>query len=155
MSDEQREPGFITRDGLVRLKKRVDQLRKANRALSRDRAPTTLIEREHLMSQLADAEQRLNLAIPVDLPRHVPERVQFGVSVRLEAELDGVQLVTLVGEDEADPAQGRISWLSPLGRALNYREVGDVVTWQRGRLSVNARILAIELPPARSLKRGR
>jgi len=53
--------------------------------------------------------------------------------------------VTLVGEDEVDKSRGRISWLSPLGRALSYREVGDLVTWQRGLASVDVEIVAIEL----------
>ena len=36
-----------------------------------------------------------------------------------------------MGEDEAEPGTGRISWLSPLAEALLDAEPGDEVTWQR------------------------
>jgi transcription elongation GreA/GreB family factor len=35
-----------------------------------------------------------------------------------------------VGEDEAEPPQGRISWVSPLAAALIGKKLGDVVTFQ-------------------------
>jgi transcription elongation GreA/GreB family factor len=37
----------------------------------------------------------------------------------------------IVGEDEADATQGRISWVSPLANALMNAQVGDVVSWKR------------------------
>ena len=38
-----------------------------------------------------------------------------------------MQVFRVVGEDEADPATGAISYVSPLGRAVLGREAGDVV----------------------------
>lgn len=40
--------------------------------------------------------------------------------------------VTIVGEDEADPASGLIGWTAPLARALEGAEVGDVVELEAG-----------------------
>jgi transcription elongation factor GreB len=37
----------------------------------------------------------------------------------------------IVGEDEADPARGKISWVSPLARSLAGASMGDSVTWKR------------------------
>ena len=37
----------------------------------------------------------------------------------------------IVGEDEADPAAGKISWVSPLARAMMGSGLGDLVTWRR------------------------
>ena len=42
----------------------------------------------------------------------------------------------LVGEDEADPTAGRISWFAPLARALAGREAGDVVSGPKGELEI-------------------
>jgi transcription elongation GreA/GreB family factor len=43
-----------------------------------------------------------------------------------------------VGEDEAEPTKHRISWLSPLAKALLGQKVGDTAVWKRpvGDLSV-------------------
>jgi transcription elongation GreA/GreB family factor len=43
---------------------------------------------------------------------------------------------TLVGEDEADPAQGSISWMSPIAQALIGSGVGDEVTLQSQRAEI-------------------
>jgi transcription elongation factor GreB len=53
-------------------------------------------------------------------------RVWFGATVTLVDEDDEERIVTLVGEDEADAGAGRISWQSPLGRAIRGAAVGDV-----------------------------
>ena len=42
----------------------------------------------------------------------------------------------LVGEDEADPAAGRISWFAPLARALAGRSVGEIAAGPRGELEI-------------------
>ena len=55
-------------------------------------------------------------------------RIFFGATVALADEDDERLTVTLVGHDEADPAQGRISWTSPLAKALRRATVGDLRT---------------------------
>jgi len=139
------EPRYISRKGLRQLKQRISGIRKASKALAMDRSDTAVQERQRWQAELHRLNEKLRLVIPVDLPDTVPDRVQFGVTVRLVDEFDGSHVITLVGEDEVDKSRGRISWLSPLGRALSYREVGDLVTWQRGLASVDVEIVAIEL----------
>ena len=53
-------------------------------------------------------------------------RVFFGATVTVADEDDAARTVTLVGEDEADAGTGRISWHSPLARALRGASVGDL-----------------------------
>ena len=53
-------------------------------------------------------------------------RIFFGATVTLVDEDDRERVVSLVGEDETDPGAGRISWNSPLGRAIRGAAVGDV-----------------------------
>ena len=54
-------------------------------------------------------------------------KVQFGRTAVIEREDGRRQTWRIVGEDEADPAQGTISYVSPLARALLGKAVGDVV----------------------------
>lgn len=53
-------------------------------------------------------------------------RAWFGATVTVADDKDVRRVVTLVGEDEADASAGRISWRSPLARALRGATVGDV-----------------------------
>jgi transcription elongation factor GreB len=61
-------------------------------------------------------------------PSHQPDRsrVWFGATVTVADQDDQRRIVTLVGEDEADAGAGRVSWYSPLARALRGAAVGDV-----------------------------
>jgi len=54
-------------------------------------------------------------------------RVRFGGSFTIEREDGRTQTWTIVGEDEADPAKGTISYVSPLAKALTGKGVGDAV----------------------------
>ena len=54
------------------------------------------------------------------------DQVFFGATVKYRA-ADGSREVTIVGADEVDPATGRISWVSPVARALLKARAGDKV----------------------------
>lgn len=54
--------------------------------------------------------------------------VRFGATVDVEDENGKKSTYLIVGPDEASPSDGRISFQSPLGRALMKRKVGDVVS---------------------------
>jgi transcription elongation GreA/GreB family factor len=52
--------------------------------------------------------------------------VAFGLTVTFDREDGRRQAFRIVGEDEADPAQGAVSYVSPLARAVLGKAVGDV-----------------------------
>lgn len=60
-------------------------------------------------------------------PAGAADKVLFGRVVEIEREDGRRQAFRIVGEDEADPAQGSVSYVSPLARALLGKAVGDVV----------------------------
>jgi transcription elongation GreA/GreB family factor len=60
-------------------------------------------------------------------PGRIGGQVQFGGSVEVEREDGRRQTFRIVGEDEADPALGRLSYVAPLARAVLGRRVGDTV----------------------------
>ncbi|MDD3837781.1 MAG: transcription elongation factor GreA [Phenylobacterium sp.] len=61
-------------------------------------------------------------------PTGDPDTVQFGRTVEIEREDGRRQAFRIVGEDEADPSKGSVSYVSPLARALMGRRVGDTAT---------------------------
>lgn len=71
--------------------------------------------------------KRLDLAIVVDTKEKITDLVQFGATVELQDEEGLTKRFTVVGVDEIDLNQGRISWKSPIGQALLGKSVGDEV----------------------------
>ncbi|MEW6254912.1 MAG: transcription elongation factor GreA [Pseudomonadota bacterium] len=61
-------------------------------------------------------------------PETANDTVQFGATVTLEREDGRRQVFRIVGEDEADPAKGSVSYVSPLARAVMGKARGEVVT---------------------------
>ena len=76
---------------------------------------------------IADLEDRLSRAMVIDPTTLSGDKVVFGATVTLKDE-DGKKVrYQLVGQTEADAKDGRISYNSPLGRALIGRQVGEDV----------------------------
>ena len=72
--------------------------------------------------------KRIESAEMVDPERQKnKDQVFFGATVEYTRKDDTRQKVTIVGVDEADLANGKISWLSPVARALMRTHVGDVI----------------------------
>jgi transcription elongation GreA/GreB family factor len=65
-------------------------------------------------------------------------KVQFGDTVEIEREDGRRQTFRIVGEDEADPAKGSVSYASPLARALLGKTEGDVVTINGAEVEIAA-----------------
>ena len=76
---------------------------------------------------IADVEDQLSRAIIIDPTTLSGDKVVFGATVTLADEDDKKVKYQLVGQVEADARDGRISFNSPLGRALIGRQVGEDV----------------------------
>jgi len=62
--------------------------------------------------------------------------VRFGAEVTFEREDGRRQTYRIVGEDEADPAKGSLSYISPLAQALMGKEIGDTVVVGQGQAEI-------------------
>jgi len=78
-------------------------------------------------AQIADIEDRLSRAMVIDPTSLSGDKVVFGATVHLLDEEEKPVKYQIVGQTEADARVGRISYNSPLGRALIGRSVGDEV----------------------------
>jgi len=76
---------------------------------------------------IADLEDRLSRAMVIDPTTLSGDKVVFGATVTLKDEDSKKVKYQLVGQVEADAKDGRISYNSPLGRALIGRQKGDEV----------------------------
>ena len=66
------------------------------------------------------------------------DHVAFGLTVTVEREDGRVQTFQIVGEDEADPKLGAISYVSPLAQALLGKALGDIVAAPGGAAEITA-----------------
>ena len=81
----------------------------------------------HIEATIADIEDQLSRAMVIDPTTLSGDKVVFGATVTLLDEDEKKVRYQLVGQVEADAKDGRISFNSPLGRALIGRHVGDEV----------------------------
>jgi transcription elongation factor GreB len=72
--------------------------------------------------------KRLEIAEVVDSSGRDQDRVFFGATVRVRDGAGVARSLSIVGMDEVDPARGRVSWISPIARALLKARAGDCVT---------------------------
>jgi len=72
--------------------------------------------------------KRIDRAEVVDNTGRNHDQVYFGATVTIADEDGNERTVSIVGIDELDPAHGRVSWISPIAKALLKSSVGDSVT---------------------------
>lgn len=89
---------------------------------------------------------RLESAILVD-PRTQPrDAVAFGAAVVARDQRGAEHRFVIVGEDEADAARDKVSWLSPVAEALLGARRGDEVVWRRPVGDLRLSVEAIDYP---------
>ncbi len=140
-------PNHVTPRGLELLEAQLKRLQEQRQKLQED--PEDLMNKETLKLVERDiryVQERIERAVVIDPAAQPPDQVAFGARVETEDEEGERRAFTLVGEDEADPAAGLISWVSPLGRALTGARVGDVVTWKRPVGDLHLEVLSISYP---------
>jgi len=77
--------------------------------------------------------KHIDSALVVDNAGKDHELVYFGATVTVADESGNERTVSIVGIDELDPARGRVSWISPIAKALLKATTGDVVTLRTPR----------------------
>lgn len=129
-------PNLVTETGLAMLNAELEQARKA-------------LDAANLIEDLN--ERRRQSAVPLRDTRYFAERVRtaqliappadndvvaFGHTVTYERDDGRQQTFRIVGEDEANPPQGTISYVSPVAHALIGKSVGDVVALGQHELEI-------------------
>jgi transcription elongation factor GreB len=137
----EQSPRFITPEGFARIRAEYDELFGVERpkvveivswaASLGDRSENAdylygkkrLREIDRRLSHLARIMKAAKIVDPSK--QASPDQVRFGASVEIADENDNRRIVTLIGDDESDAANGRIGWSAPLARALVGARVGE------------------------------
>ena len=154
-------PRFITPAGLARVRAEYDALFAVERpklvetialaAANGDRSETGdyICGRTRLREvdrRLSPLSRIMKAGKVVDPALQSTDQVRFGATVELADGDDNRRTLTIVGDDEADAAAGKIGWSAPLTRALIGARIGDerIVRLPAGEKSYE--IVAIDYP---------
>lgn len=131
---------YVSSEGLEKLKKELEALKTTTRReiaarLEAAKALGDLSENAEYQeakeaqslneSQIAELEEMLRNVVVIQKPTDL-HMVQVGATIEVESE-HGKETFTIVGSEEADPAAGKISNESPLGKSFLGRKPGDAV----------------------------
>lgn len=86
-------------------------------------------------------KSRLERAKVIDPKAQSADNIQFGATVTIEDEDGRNRVWSIVGEDEAEPSVGKISWKSPLGRALLNKKSDDLLEVETPRGVLEYRVI--------------
>lgn len=158
---------YVTRKGLGLLVKKqkelFEDLEKSTRAMGHSaRLDNDLRENPEFMqlrtkityeipSKIAELENVMRLSRLIDDSEHIQNKdfheVLPGLEVELESDDGELRVHSILGYEEGDPQRGIVSYLSPVGEKLLYKEVGDeVVLPMRGKL-IRYEIVTIKRSP--------
>jgi transcription elongation factor GreB len=155
------DPRFITPQGLAAIKAEYEQLFSVERpklvetiawaAANGDRSENgdyiygrkKLREVDRSLSRLSRVMKAAKI---VDPASQDTDQVRFGATVELADEDDARRTVTIVGDDEAEAAEGRIGWSAPLSRALIGARVGDERTVRLPGGEKSYEVIALSYP---------
>ncbi|MCC6621362.1 MAG: transcription elongation factor GreA [Deltaproteobacteria bacterium] len=137
---------LVTREGLDRIKARLEQIKKVERPqnvrdIEEARAHGDLRENAEyhaakerqgfLEGEMRQLEDKIARARVVDPAAIAGDKVVFGAIVEvLNTETDEAATYQIVGEDEADAKLGRISYKAPIAKALLGKKLGDEVVFK-------------------------
>lgn len=131
-------PNYVTPRGLEAIDTKLAELGAAL-AAGPDEGEAALLQRDlrywstrHATAQLVSAS---------DVPNN---EVAFGSRVTLRRDGGVPETIEIVGEDEADPAAGKIAWVAPFAAALIGAEPGDVVEVGPRKPPIDVEILSVE-----------
>ena len=151
-------PNYLTPDGAKKLSFELDQLLRVERprvvgevadaAAQGDRSENAeyIYGKKRLREidrRVRFLTKRLESAVIVRPGEVGGNVVRFGARVELCDENGKHSRYLLVGPDEADPSSGKLSFHSPLGRALMNKKIGEVVVVKRPMGDIDVEIVSI------------
>ena len=150
----------MTEEGLNRLKTELERLKTIERpsvirALAEAREHGDLAEnaeyhaarerQSFIEGRLADLESKIRHAEVIDTSKLSGKAVKFGATVKLSDEdTDETATYRIVGTDEADISEGRLSITSPLAQALIGKEKGDTIVVNTPRSAKSYEIISVK-----------
>jgi len=123
-------PNYVTPCGLASLRAERQKLEAARAALDTGPDEGRAASYAAWATRMLELEARLSSAELIEPSPSTTGVVRFGSKVTVRDDAGRSKTFEIVGVDEADPALGKIAFLSPLAKAVLGAEVGDVVTFE-------------------------
>ena len=153
------QPTYLTREGLEKLQAELTQLRTEKRReiadriqQSRERGGTVsnaeyeeaINERSFVEGRIQTLGEMISNAILIDEERGDRDSVDVGSKVTVKNQQGKATTYTITGSAESDPAQGKISNVSPIGKSLLGKKVGEVAEVNVPSGKVELEVISIE-----------
>jgi len=136
---------YVTPSGLAALEKEIQHLDQQRQALTQQKEdPVASQKLAKIDRDIRYIANRLKSAILVNHTDQPADHVLFGATVTAEDDMGDRHTFTIVGEDEADIAHHKVSWASPLAKALIGHKIGESVVWQRPAGNLMLEIIDIQ-----------
>ena len=127
-------PNFVTRNGMEQLLAEKEALITEKDSVGSSNENEKRIALNYINAKLQLLNNRIADARVVDLTEQPQNEIRFGATVTLKTEVSGkTQIFQITGVDEANIARGKISFISPLAKALINKKVGDTIVLKRDR----------------------
>ena len=135
------QPNYVTNEGLTRLKGELDELRTSRRQAVAERIQKAKEiggtvdnaeydeaknEQSFIEGRILTLDNLINNAVVILEDQGPRDVVNIGATVAVVNQKGKRDQYIIIGSAEADPAQGKISNVSPIGKALLGKRVGDV-----------------------------
>lgn len=149
---------YLSQEGLERLKQESKELKTAKRQEIAKRLQDAkelgdlsenaeYIEAKEAQSmnetRIAELEEIIKNAVVIETPQK-RDTVEIGLTIEVKSADNGIERFTIVGSEEARPAEGKISNESPLGRSFLGKKLGDEVEIKTPKGIAKYKIIKIE-----------
>jgi len=130
-------PNFVTRNGMEQLLAEKEALIQERENLNIANENEKRLAINFINAKLQLLNNRIAEARVVEPEEHQKNEVTFGATVTLKNATTGkIQTFQIVGVDEADIARGKVSFISPVARALINKKVGEGITLKSDRSDI-------------------
>ena len=137
-------PNYVTPQGLKQLQDaEQDLLNQREKLVQISDDPQANQQLAMIERELRYYQTRLEQAILVEPQIKLNETIVFGAIVNVLDENGATHIFHIVGEDEADLSMNKVSYVSPLAKALIGHKVGDTVMWHRPAGNLSLEIMQI------------
>ena len=153
------QPIYLSSEGLEKLRAELEYLRTVRRhdvaegiQQSRERGGTVSnAEYEEAKNEMAFTEGRIltldnliNNAVIIEKSQGVRETVEVGATVTVQNQEGRTHHYAITGSAESDPSQGKISNVSPIGKSLLGKRIGEVTEVSVPAGKIKLEILSID-----------
>jgi len=138
------ETNYVTQVGMNELLDEKEKLVNERENLNIVNEDEKRIAVNHINAKLYLLDNRIDTAIIVNLDEQPQNEVRFGASVTLKIEeTKRIKTFQIVGVDEADVSKGKISFISPLAKALTNKIIGEKAILKRANKDIVYEIMNI------------